>query len=260
MSAHDNLEEFTDPANYDLEQAPLSQERIAFWRRMAAQFGGPVLDLCCGTGLVAIPVASMGLSVTGVDLAATMLAHAQAKAEREDVDVHWVEADVRALALPRRFGFAILTGNAFQAFLAQADQRALLAAVQRHLAPDGVFGFETRNPAAHALRDEPEGPPEIDYIDIGGRRVLLSSSQRWDAATQVMHWTTYRRGTDAGGAPRLRTTHIACRFTSPDEIDDLLDDAGFDIAARYGDWNFAPFRPRGERPSERLVTLCRRRA
>jgi ubiquinone/menaquinone biosynthesis C-methylase UbiE len=256
MNPSDNLEEFTDPANYDLEQAPLSQARIEFWRRMAAQFGGPVLDLCCGTGLVAIPVAAMGLSVTGVDLAAPMLAHARAKAEREDVDVHWIEADVRALALARRFGFAILTGNAFQAFLTAADQRALLAAVRRHLAPEGVFGFETRNPAGHDLRDEPEGATEIDYVDVDGRRVLMSSSQQWDAAAQVIHWTTYRRWTDAAGAPQLRATRIACRFTSPDEIEYLLDDAGLEIVAQYGDWDFAPFRASGER----LITLCRRRA
>jgi ubiquinone/menaquinone biosynthesis C-methylase UbiE len=256
MDSRDNLEEFTDPANYDLEQGPPSQARIEFWCRMAAQFGGPVLDLCCGTGLVAIPVAAMGLSVTGVDLAAPMLAHAQAKAERADVDTRWIEADARTLVLPRRFGFVILTGNAFQAFLTADDQRALLATVRRQLAPEGVFGFETRNPAGHDLRDEPEGPAEIDYVDIAGRRVRLSSSQRWDTVTQVMHWTTYRRWADAGGSPRLRTSRIACRFTSPDDIEDLLDAAGFEIVAQYGDWNFAPFRASGER----LVTLCRRRA
>ena len=256
MPASDNLEEFTDPANYDLEQGPLSQARIAFWKRMAAQFGGPVLELCCGTGLVAIPVAAMGLSVTGVDLAAPMLTHARAKAENADVDTRWVAADARTLVLPRRFGFVILTGNAFQAFLADADQRALLATVRRHLAPEGVFGFETRNPAGHALRDEPEGLVEIDYADVAGRRVRLSSSQRWDAAAQVMYWTTFRRWTDAGGATRERTTRIACRFTSPDDIEDLLAEAGLDIVAQYGDWNFAPFRAR----DERLITLCRRRA
>ena len=255
MPASDNLEEFTDPANYDLEQGPRSQERIAFWCQMAKRFGGPVLDLGCGTGLVAIPVARAGLSVTGVDLAEPMLAHARAKAEHEDLDMRWIQADVRELALARRFGFVILTGNAFQAFLTSADQQALLATVAAHLAPDGVFGFETRNPAGHALCDEPEGPVEIEFVDVAGRRVAMSSSQRWDAAAQVIHWTTYRRSTDAAGAPIERTTHIACRFTSADEITELLDAAGFEIIVQYGDWAFAPFRPSGER----LIVLCRRR-
>jgi SAM-dependent methyltransferase len=252
MAAHDNLEEFTDPVNYDLEQGPLSVPRIGFWCRMATQFGGPVLELACGTGLVAIPVATLGLSVTGVDLVGPMLAHAQAKAEREDLDIRWIQADVRTLALPRRFGFVILTGNAFQAFLTRADQDALLATVRRHLAPDGVFGFETRNPAGHDLRDEPEGPTEIAYDDAAGRRVLLSSSQAWDEAAQVVHWTTYRRWTDDTG-PRVRTTRIACRFTSPADIEALLAAHGLEIVAQCGDWDFSRVKADGER----LITLCR---
>lgn len=70
MPASDNLEEFTDSVNHDLEQGPLSRARIEFWCRMAQQFGGPVPELCCGTGLVALPMAALGLSVTGVDLVA----------------------------------------------------------------------------------------------------------------------------------------------------------------------------------------------
>ena len=177
-------------SNYDLEQGPLSQARIEFWKRMAAQFGGPVLDLCCGTGLVAIPVAAMGLSVTGVDLSAPMLAHAQAKAERDDIDVRWIQSDVRDLALPRRFGFVILAGNAFQAFLERGDQDALLAAARRHLAPEGVFAFDIDQRPGHDLSDD---------------------------------------------------------------VEHLLDVAGFEIVAQYGDWDFSRFRP----ASERLITLCR---
>jgi 2-polyprenyl-3-methyl-5-hydroxy-6-metoxy-1,4-benzoquinol methylase len=254
MTPHANLEEFADPVNYDLEQAPLSQARIAFWRRITAQFGGPVLDLCCGTGLVALPVAAQGLSVTGVDLVGPMLDWARTKGEQAGLEIRWVEADVRALALGRRFGTVLLTGNAFQAFLTRPDQEALLAAVTRHLAPEGVFGFETRNPAGHALCDEPEGPPEIDYVDSAGRRVLLSSRQRWDAESAVIHWTTLRRWDDADG-PHERTTHIACRFSTPDEIEALLDAAGLEVVARYGDWDFSRFRATGER----LITLCRLR-
>ncbi|MEP6504652.1 MAG: class I SAM-dependent methyltransferase [Betaproteobacteria bacterium] len=248
MLSHTNLEEFTDPANYDLEQGPRSQARIEFWCRMARQFGGPVLELACGTGLVALPIAALGLAVTGVDLAASLLAHAAAKAERAELDVRWVEADVRTLALARRFSFVLLTGNAFQAFLARADQDALMATVARHLAPEGVFGFETRNPAGHALCDEPEGPVEIDYVDVDGHRVLVTSSQAWDAASQVIHWTTYRRSKDA-----VRTTRIACRFTSPADIEAMLAAHGLEIVAQYGDWDFSRVKADGER----LITLCR---
>jgi len=250
----DNLEEFGDPVNYDLEHEPRARARIAFWVRQAARFGGPVLDLACGTGLVALPLAQAGHDVTGTDLAAPMLAHARAKARRAGLRVDWVEADLRTLALPTRFALAILTGNAFQAMLTRDDQRALLATVRRHLAPGGVFGFETRNPAGHALCDEPEGPPEHDYLDVDGQRVVLTSSQRWDAAAQVIHWTSLRRWCDRHGALHERTTRIACRFTAPADVRALLAEAGFEIFEELGDWNDAPFVPDGER----LIVLCRR--
>ena len=46
------------------DRAPTS---VDFWRRMAAQFGGPVLAPGCGTGQLAVAIEGIGLGVTGVD-------------------------------------------------------------------------------------------------------------------------------------------------------------------------------------------------
>ena len=166
----------------------MAEVNTEFWHRMASQFGGPVLELCCGAGAMARTIAAMGLSVTGVDRDPARIA--QARSARDDLDVRWIEVDVRKLVLPRRFGFAILTGNAFQSFLARGEQDALLATVRRHLAPEGVFGFDMDRRAGHDLTED---------------------------------------------------------------VEHLLDTAGFEIVAQYGDWDFARYRP----ASERLITLCR---
>ena len=147
------------PANYDLEQGPPSQARIEFWRRMAAQFGGPVLELCCGTGLVAIPVAAMGLSVTGVDLAAPMLAaragQGRARGRRRALDRTPTPASSRCRAASASPSSPATRSRPSSR---RPTSARCSATVHRHLAPEGVFGFETRNPAGHELRDEPEGP------------------------------------------------------------------------------------------------------
>ena len=106
-----------------------------------------MLELACGTGLVAIPVAQRGLAVTGVDASRPMLEHAELKTG--DAGCHWILADVRKLDLDECFDLVYLTGNAFQAFLSDADQSALLAVIRKHLSPGGVFAFETRNPSAY---------------------------------------------------------------------------------------------------------------
>jgi hypothetical protein len=61
MNALDNLEEFTDPPNYDIEEGERSAARIAFYVDLAKTIGGPILELACGSGLVTIPVAAQGL-------------------------------------------------------------------------------------------------------------------------------------------------------------------------------------------------------
>lgn len=252
MIDHDNLEEFQDPANYDLEEVPGSAERIAFYADLAERVGGPVLEIACGTGIVALPIAARGLDVTGVDLARPMLAHARRKADRQELSVRWIEADARAFDLDQSFQFIYLTGNAFQAFLRREDQEQLLATVRRHLAPAGVFAFETRNPSGHYLGDTSEEEHWNRYQSIEGQIVDVSGTQRYDPIAQVLHWTSYRRWHDSTG-PHTRVTRIACRFSYPQELAALLHYNGFAIETQYGNWHKAPVTA----TSSSLISLCR---
>ena len=252
MLAHDNLEEFGDPANYDLEEAPGSQARIGFYGDLVAQAGGPVLELACGSGLVTLAVAARGLDVTGVDIARPMLAHAHAKARQQGLHVNWIEADARAFDLGRRFRAIYLTGNAFQAFLSREDQARMLACVKRHTETNAVFAFETRNPSGHDLNDQPEEEFWQSYTSVQGHRVTVSGKQRFDAPAQVMHWTTCRRWND-GEREHNRQTRIACRFTYPQELAALLRDNGLRIVEQFGDWDRTPVAAN----SQHLITICR---
>lgn len=254
MLAHDNLEEFRDPANYDLEEGERSAPRIAFYCDLASEVGGPALEIACGTGLVAIPVAARGLAVTGVDLARPMLDYAQRKAQRQQLPIRWIEADARQLNLGSHYPFIYLTGNAFQAFLGREDQEALLASVQRHLAPRGLLAFETRNPSGHDLSELSDEEADQSYINVEGQHVTVSFTQHYDAITQVMHWTTFRRWSD-GERAHTKQTRIACRFTYPQELATLLHYNGFEILRQYGNWNKDALTA----SSPTIITLCARR-
>jgi ubiquinone/menaquinone biosynthesis C-methylase UbiE len=196
MSAHDNLEEFTDPPNYDLEEGERSAPRIEFYCDLAKSMGGPVLEIACGSGLVTIPIAANGLDVTGVDLARPMLEHARKKAEAQNLNIRWVEADARSLNLGTQYKFILLTGNAFQAFLQREDQEALFESVKRHLAPHGVFAFETRNPSGHDLTSQAEEEFDQSYTSVEGHLVSVSFKQTYDPLAQTIYWTSYRRWND----------------------------------------------------------------
>ncbi|CAA9415809.1 hypothetical protein AVDCRST_MAG82-1096 [uncultured Rubrobacteraceae bacterium] len=98
MVYHDNIEEFADPAGYDREDE--SDTGVAFYASLARETGGPVLEIACGTGRVAMPVAQQGFAVTGLDILPGMLEVARGKAEAAGLPARWVEGDARVR--PRR--------------------------------------------------------------------------------------------------------------------------------------------------------------
>ena len=126
-----------------------------FYLGLARESGGSVLDLGCGTGVLACRIAAQGLKVAGFEVAGFEVAGAEpalgmlavARARPEGKAVTWIESDGQSLALGRRFDLIYMTGHAFQAVQSDEAAVALLAAAARHLKPGGKFAFETRNPA-----------------------------------------------------------------------------------------------------------------
>ena len=269
---HNNLEEFSDPLNYDREDN--SDTGIAFYTALAQETGGPVLEIACGTGRVSIPIAWLGFTVTGLDIVPSMLAVARSKSA--GLPIRWVEGDGRYFDLGEQFKLVFLTGNAFQAFLTRADQEALLHCVRRHLHEDGLFAFETRNPRwrnsidtipvePSANRNLPEKglfalletrAEEVHwqtYTDVNGDVVRVSKTQVYDHVTQILHWQTYRRWPE-DGKERTKVTRIAVRYTFPQELETLLHYNGFTIIRQYGDWNLEPLTA----SSPSIISVCRR--
>ena len=106
---------------------------------MAALGPASVLDAGCGTGRVALELARRGIEVVGVDVDASMLATAR----RLGPALAWVEADLAALDLGRRFDIVVMAGNVLL-FTRRGTEAAVVARCAAHLAPGGalVSGFQ----------------------------------------------------------------------------------------------------------------------
>ncbi len=98
-----------------------------------------VLDAGCGTGRVAIELASRGIEVVGVDLDPLMIRQARAKAP----DLTWIKADLTSIDLQREFDVVVMAGNVM-IFVAPGSEAATVANMARHLRPGGVLiaGFQ----------------------------------------------------------------------------------------------------------------------
>jgi SAM-dependent methyltransferase len=98
--------------------------------------GMAVLDLCCGTGVVAGAAAARGASVTGLDFSPAMLAEALAA----HPVLRFVEADGEALPFPDGSFDAVVSG--FGVHHVPRPERAL-AEAHRVLRPGGRIAFAT---------------------------------------------------------------------------------------------------------------------
>lgn len=118
--------------------------------------GSDVLYLGCGTGSpIGRYFIDHGHGLTGVDFAPEMLDVARRTWPQSDrPDVTWIEADMRKLALPRRF-HALIAYNSFF-HLVPEDQPPMFARFAHLLEPDGVLWF-TSGPGAGEVTGQTPG-------------------------------------------------------------------------------------------------------
>jgi SAM-dependent methyltransferase len=219
-----------------------------FYVDRAVAVGGPVLDLGCGTGMLACAIAARGLSVTAVDPAEAMLQVARSRAGGDRVT--WVESDGQSLRLAQRFRFIYMTGHAFQQPMTDDEAVALLQAAAAHLDPAGRFVFETRNPAAQAwLSWTPErSRREVESPQHG--RVSLFYEAQAESADGVVTIREHYHLLDTR-VQRVGSNQI--RFIGQEHVALLLSKAGLVADAWYGDWTGGDFSP----TSKEIIVVSR---
>ena len=108
--------------------------------------GGSVLDIGCGMGEpIARFLIEAGHAVTGIDSAPSMLALCEARFP----DQNWIEADMRTLALGRRFDGVLAWDSFFH--LRATDQRQMIPIFRAHAAPGAALMFTSGPEHGEAL-------------------------------------------------------------------------------------------------------------
>lgn len=224
---------------------------VAFYRHLARERGGPVLELGCGTGRVLLPIARDGVACVGLDAHDAMLDVLRAK--QPPPNLRLVRGPMQDFDLgDERFALIYSAFRAFQHLYAVDDQLACLAAVRRHLAPGGRFAFDVFNPdltrlAAHT-EDITEDASFADGTDTIGRWIGIER----DYATQTQKVTVRYVRTRGTRTLEAEEEVFGMRWFFRFELEHLLARAGLVIEALYGDFDRRPFE--GDSPEIVLVT------
>lgn len=233
----ENLEEYADPALYDLENKDFEPDGL-FLLNLAKELQGPVLEIGCGTGRVTIPLAQNGLDITGIEIVPGMLERAKLKAQ--GLPVVWISADARSFHLDRSFSLIFETGSVFQHMLTRADQEAFLARVREHLDQQGRFVVCLFFPHLDMLTDVENEKPWFSYENEAGQETRVSGTEFYDPIRQVKLETAYRRWVDAEGCEVEHVAPLSLRYVFPQEMEALLHYNGFAVIERYGGWDASP--------------------
>jgi SAM-dependent methyltransferase len=136
-----------------------------------------VLDLGCGTGNHAFPLAKRGYKVTGVDRSPNMLAEALSKVARfksqTQLSPEFLQGELRSLNLGRRFDAVLMMFAVLGYQVSNEDVLAALTTVRRHLKPHGLFVCDVwYGPAVLAIRPS----DKIKIIPVDNGKVIRLAS------------------------------------------------------------------------------------
>jgi SAM-dependent methyltransferase len=213
-------------------------------RTLRLEPGMRVLDLCCGQGRHAVPLARRGLRVTGQDLSEHLLGEAGKAAEAAGAQVELVRSDMREIRWTSEFDAAINLFTAFGYFEDDRENIRVLEGVARALRPGGRFLIDLLNPAWLHRNWQSTG------WSRGEDGLIVVEERRMDFARSihVCDWTFI----EADGRRRSATTRL--RIIHPHEIAAWLHGAGMEPEALYGDFDGTPLGIE----SFRLITVARK--
>jgi len=239
---------------YDWEHDPYQVDidvHVGFVRR----FGGPVLELACGTGRLLAPLTQAGFACTGVDNSEPMLARARARLKRLGLDATLVNQPVERLQLEQTFRTIIIGLDSFGLLVSRADQLEALRAARRHATHDGRLIIDVANgnlrgasePHEELLHDITAPSPDT------GRLITKFALRRPNVAEQLDELLFFYDEQDERGYLQRTTVELHLRWFTRFELDLLLEQAGWQSDEVYGSYDFEPFNP----TSERLLVVSR---
>jgi SAM-dependent methyltransferase len=222
-------------ANYDDQHSPPMSETLQTVHFLEQRVGssGAIVEFGVGTGRVAIPLASKGYNVWGVDSSPEMLAELRMKDPSGSVTVH--RGDMSSVRLGRHFDLAFCIFNSLHALASQDMQIAFFENAARHLSHGGHLVVET----------EIIGLREFTW----NKRIAPVSAAEGHAAFALMFHDPIgqrltRQNINLSGK-EISLTLNEIRYTWPAELDLMARLAGLKLTERLGGWDGAAFSGEG---------------
>jgi SAM-dependent methyltransferase len=218
VSEYDGIARIYDPWSRSVT------EDVPFYLDEARRTGGPVVELGVGTGRIAVPIASDGIRVIGVDSSPGMLDVCAESAALAGVSVDLRVGDLREPPVDEKVPLVICPFRSLLHMRTDEDRHRALRAVRRLLEPHGRFVFDVFTPSRDDI-EETHGR----WLE---REPEIYERADWDEAARTL--TLSVRGSESESTMQLS-------WLEPGEWRALLEEEGFLVEACYGWFDRRPY-------------------
>jgi len=180
-----------------------------------------VLDVCCGTGRLSIPLASKGFTVIGIDKHKKMIEIAKERAKEQNLKIDFKEGDMRDIQVMKKVD-AILVCDGIYFLLSHDDILRAFSVFSRSLEEGGMLIFNMPNLAGTEPRDH-------EILTFQGKNASCMEIRKlihFDNVKAITHeeWTSI---VDERGKLCMISGEVKTKILSYEEVRTLLLNSGF---------------------------------
>lgn len=227
-----------------------NMDDLPFYKRwLSKNKNARILELCCGSGRLTLPLAKDGHNITGIDYTVSMLAKAKTKASNASLDIEFIEADMRTFELSEQYDLIFIPFNSVHHLYTNEDLFQTLKAVKKHLKKDGIFIFDCFNPNMPFMVAGGKELKEIaQYTTDDGRKVMIKEIMHYESHTQInrIAWHFFINDTFDS------IQNVDMRMFFPQELDAYLQWNGFNILHKFGSFDEEVF----TNTSDKQIFVC----
>ena len=226
---------------YDYDNRDNLTADKSFYLEYAQRTGSEILELGCGTGRVAIPLAEAGFCITGLDLSESMLDIFNEKLENVPEKVRnrvkLIKGDMSSFSFDKRYDLIIAPFRAFQALTEENNINCCLECVREHLSDDGLFIANVFRP--FKVLDESWCYPEtVQWETIDQHTGIMITKKHWgskiDVERQVIYPNYAYEISDESGRFERIEEKLSLKYYYYQQLKDYLAVSGLDVAEEFG--------------------------
>ena len=231
------------------EQEVTETDDVDFLLSLIGQAPKRILEVCCGSGRILVPLAEAGHMASGLDADGFMLAKIPEKAEGLET-IEWRQADAVSGDWGTGFDVVVLAGNILYNIVSDMEYEKAQELFIRKAASALVHGghvYIEYQPGGHRLTQEDKSHKDsgdwtvwegTDNEGNHGKMKLLAGE--YDSNTRLDTFTRRFELTLKSGETIQEDIPCVKHFATLNQIHNWLSDAGFSIEQEYGDYNRNP--------------------